>query len=182
LYCAVYNEWYDLVKIILQSKITINLSYVVGVAIQRGNLKMLNLLSSNGRSLKDMTDGFVEYSAILRIIYYNNFDMFDYLKDLCILTNECLKGLRVLVLNSFIELSMDLEYSTRWFKCRFVYDDDKVNINRDHLSLKNLGFLIKYYCENIDIDFAKSKQSEKGYTDINKYFPEYHSVLMSRIQ
>jgi hypothetical protein len=54
--------------------------------------------------------------------------------------------------------------------------------NRESLTLVHLGYIVKYYCENIDIRFAMKQKQKYEYYVIEEYFPEHYDTLRSRIE
>lgn len=122
---AVYNEWYDLIEMIIATigfkfywSKNYRTSYDVGIAIQRGNLKLLKSLFPNGQITNEfMTDQFVIYKAISRILYNHNFDMYNYLKESGLLTDKVLQY----VMKTFNEVIILFDFMKNYEIYRYVY-------------------------------------------------------------
>jgi len=196
LYNAVYNEWYDLIKVIISKKVftyqfwrICKITHSLGIAIDRGNLKLLDLLFSNVQICDELKkNDYLVCRAISRLIKFNNIDIIVYLKNVGLFSDVNLCKITIKYLNndsySYFEMyfANPSYYGTYChylydFKYTFVADDNKVD-NEKILPFKNIGYFFKYYCENIDTNFAKNR----GYELVRRHFPEYYYTLMKRIR
>lgn len=190
-YNSVYNEWIDLIQSILlywQTKdITLetlenlyirSITNTIGIIIERGSFRLLDLLFPDGLKLykQFMHDGLIEFKTISRIIKYNNFEMYNHLKSLELLDNTMFTNLIIWKDGDYIKLTYKKFYFNYDFEYRF--EITPLSCNATTLPLKNLGYLIKLYCEDFELT---TYHYGSTFTCIEKYFPEYYETLMSRI-
>lgn len=194
---AVWNRWYDLVEIIMASdlvnminrddnkEIRLCNSFTVAITIRYGDFKMLNLLLPRFQPVEYIkTNTAILFSVIWRILYFNNFDMYNYFIKLNVFSDEILETITInsaslRCCNSKITPVPKCCNSIMMnFRCGIGCSQDFMCKHCPNtMQLENLGYLIKYYCEHINVEYAKNKD----YSGLKTLFPEYYDTLMSRI-